>query len=190
MTTGHRIEPKVLRKRKRLKKTALNARITRESFRENPTKILSIPTLIDDYNHYMGGLDQSNQLRAAFTTHFSWNQKEFFPRAFWAINIAVYNSYKLHLALNGSKTLSTGKRDPRQHREWVEDLVNLLFQVDNDDFGEDISSKPYLKYNYQSVLKEPKRLEKKAFLRAINNSINHSYDLNLFRKKGYYCFCP
>jgi hypothetical protein len=55
MTTGHRIKPKILRKRKRLKKTALNARITRESFSENPTKILPIPTFIDDYNHYMGG---------------------------------------------------------------------------------------------------------------------------------------
>jgi hypothetical protein len=71
MTTGHRIEPKVFRKRKRLKKTALNARITRESFRENPTKILSIPLFIDDYNHYIEDIDQSNQLRAAFTTHFS-----------------------------------------------------------------------------------------------------------------------
>jgi hypothetical protein len=94
------------------------------------------------------------------------------------------------LALNGFKTSSTGKRDPQQHREWVEDLVNLLFQVDNDDFDKDIDLKPYLKYKYQSVLKEPKRLEKKAFLRAINGSINHSYDLNPFRKKGYCCFCP
>jgi hypothetical protein len=55
MTTGHRIEPKVFRKRKRPKKTASNARITRESFRENPAKILSIPTFIDDYNYYIGG---------------------------------------------------------------------------------------------------------------------------------------
>jgi hypothetical protein len=60
MTTGHRIEPKILRKRKRPRKTASNARITRESFGENPTKILPIPTFIDDYNHYIGDIDQSN----------------------------------------------------------------------------------------------------------------------------------
>jgi Transposase IS4 len=148
MTTGHRIEPKTFRMRKRPKKTASNAKITREPFGDKPTKILPIPTFIDDYNHYMGGVDQSNQLRASFTTHFSRNQKEFFPGVFWAIDVAVYNSYKLHLALNGSKTSSTGKRDPRQHREWIEDLVNLLFQVDNDDFGEEITSKPYPKYVY------------------------------------------
>jgi hypothetical protein len=117
MTTGHRIKPKTFRMRKRPKTTALNAKITREPFGDKSTKILPIPTFIDDYNHYMRGVDQSNQLRASFITHFSRNQKEFFPGAFWAINIAVYNSYKLHLALNGSKTSSTGKRDPRQHRE-------------------------------------------------------------------------
>jgi Transposase IS4 len=127
MTTGHRIEPKTFRMRKRPKKTASNAKITREPFRDQPTKILSIPTFIDDYNHYMGGVDQANQLRAAFTTHFSRNQKEFFSEVFWAIDIAVSNSYKLHLALNGNQTSSTGKRDPTQHRKWIEDLVNLLF---------------------------------------------------------------
>jgi hypothetical protein len=73
MTTGHRIEPKTFRLCKKPKKPASNARITREPFGDNPIKILSIPTFIDDYNHYMGGIDQSNQLRAAFTTHFPRN---------------------------------------------------------------------------------------------------------------------
>ena len=55
MTTGHEIEPKTLRMRKRPKKTASNAKITREPFGDQPTKVLPIPTFIDDYNHYMGG---------------------------------------------------------------------------------------------------------------------------------------
>jgi hypothetical protein len=117
MTTGHRIQSKTFRMRKRPKKTASNAKITREPFKDKPTKILPIPTFIDDYNHYIEGVDQSNQLQASFTTHFPRNQKEFFLGAFWAINIAVYNSYKLHLAFNGSRTFSTDKKDPRQHRE-------------------------------------------------------------------------
>ena len=57
--------------RKRLKKTALNAKITREPFRDKPMKILSIPTFIDNYNHYIRGVDKLNQLRASFTTYFS-----------------------------------------------------------------------------------------------------------------------
>ena len=71
MTTGHQIELKTLRKRKRPKKIASNARITHEPFGDKPTKILPIPTFIDDYNHYMRGINQLNQLRASFTTHFS-----------------------------------------------------------------------------------------------------------------------
>jgi hypothetical protein len=43
--------------RKRLKKTALNTKITYKLFRDKPTKILSIPTFIDDYNHYIEGVD-------------------------------------------------------------------------------------------------------------------------------------
>jgi hypothetical protein len=81
MTTEYRIEPKTFRIRKRPKKTASNARITREPFKDNSTKILPIPIFINDYNHYIRGIDQSNQLRASFTTHFVRNQKEFFPGA-------------------------------------------------------------------------------------------------------------
>ena len=119
MTTGHQIESKTFRIRKRPKKTTSNAWITWEPFEDKPTKILAIPSFIDDYNYYMGGVDQANQLWASYTTHFSRNQKEFFSRAFCAIDVAVSNSYKLHLALNGNRTSSTGKWDPRQHREWI-----------------------------------------------------------------------
>jgi hypothetical protein len=82
MTTGHRIILKTFPMRERPKKTASNARITREPFRDLPQRILAIHTFMDDYNHYIGGIDRSNQLRASFTTHFSRNQKEFFPGAF------------------------------------------------------------------------------------------------------------
>jgi hypothetical protein len=117
MTTKYLIKSKTFRLRKKPKKTASNARITRERFNDNSTKILPIPTFIDDYNHYIKGIDQSNQPRAAFSTYFPRNQKEFFPGAFKAINIAVYNSYKLYLAINSSKPSSIDKGDPQQHRK-------------------------------------------------------------------------
>jgi hypothetical protein len=93
---------------KKIKKTALNAKITRELLRNKLTKILSILTFIDDYKYYIGGVDQLNQLRASFIIYFPRNQKEFFPGVFWAIDVAVYNSYKLYLAFNGSRIFSTG----------------------------------------------------------------------------------
>ncbi len=96
MTTEHRIEDTILRLRKRLKKTASNAAITRKLFRDQLTKILSISLFIDCYNQNMGGVDQANQLRAAFITYFPRNRKEFFSEVFFTINIAVINSYLLY----------------------------------------------------------------------------------------------
>ncbi len=57
MITGHRIEDTILRLQKRSKKTALNAAITRKSFRDQSTKILFILLFIDYYNQNMGGID-------------------------------------------------------------------------------------------------------------------------------------
>jgi hypothetical protein len=139
----------------------------------------------------MGGIDQANQLRAAFTTHSPRNQKEFFPGAFWAINVAISNIYKLYLAINGSKTSSTGKRDPQKHRKYIEDLVDLLFQIKNNDFGVDFMSKdlkPYPKYQHQPPLKGPKTTEKEAFLKSLNGSLlEHFYALHPLGKRNY-CF--
>jgi hypothetical protein len=56
------ITPKTFRMRKRPKKTASNARITHKPFRDLSQRILAIPIFIDDYNHYIEGIDQSNQL--------------------------------------------------------------------------------------------------------------------------------
>ncbi len=110
MITEHRIEDTILRLRKRPKKTASNAAITRKPFRDQSTKILSILLFIDCYNQNMGGVDQANQLRAAFTTHFPRNRKEFFSEVFFAIDIAVVNSYKLNLTLNKLKISFIKKR--------------------------------------------------------------------------------
>jgi hypothetical protein len=58
-------------------------------------------------------------------------------------------------------------------------LVNLLFQVKNDDFEEEIISKPYPKYVYKIAKKVPKTTEKEAFFKAINrDSFDHLYNLN------------
>jgi hypothetical protein len=57
--------------------------------------------------------------------------------------------------------------------------------VNNDNFEEEITLNPYLKYVYQPVLKGLKLAEKEAFLKAINGvSLNHLYSLNLLKKKG------
>ena len=60
----------VERERKRPRKLVSNSTITRKLFRDQSIKILSIPLFINYYNHYMREIDQTNQFRVVFTTHF------------------------------------------------------------------------------------------------------------------------
>jgi hypothetical protein len=46
-----------LKNTKTTEKNALNAQITREPLGYNFIKILPIPIFIDNYNHYIGGID-------------------------------------------------------------------------------------------------------------------------------------
>jgi hypothetical protein len=75
------------------------------------------------------------------------------------------------------------------HRKWVEDLIDLLFQVDSNEFGEDIASKPYLKYKYQEVSTGPKRGGKEASLNTINDFSNHLYIERSRKERGHCYFC-
>jgi hypothetical protein len=55
--------------RKRPAKTSINARIIRKVFSDEHIKKLEIPQFINDYNYYMGGVNLTNQFRAAYETH-------------------------------------------------------------------------------------------------------------------------
>ena len=136
----------------------------------------------------MGGINQANQLRAAFTTHFARNRKEFFPELFFAINIAVVNNYKLNLAINDLKITSINKRNSTQHREFIEELVNLLFLIEDEDSSNKITQKPYLKYKYQLDSKEEKSIEKNTLFQNIHQFSQHSQIQNPAQKRGYYIF--
>ena len=57
--------------------------------------------------------------------------------------------------------------------------MNLLFQVNSNDFGEDIALKPYPRYKYQEVFIEPNIEGKEAFLEAINDHLDHLYGEHL-----------
>jgi hypothetical protein len=62
--------------------------------------------------------------------------------------------------------------------------------VENDDFDENIISKSYLKYKYQSVSIRLKPAKKEAFLKAIlKGNLEHLYILYPLKKSGYYFFC-
>jgi len=59
-------------------------------FGNAPRKELAIPKVIDDYNHYMGGIDIADQLRGYYncqlTVHRTW-----FPLLFWLLDTVLVN---------------------------------------------------------------------------------------------------
>ena len=81
--------------RKRPAKTSTNGRIIRHIFADAPTKSLSIPRFIDDYNQYMGGVDLANQFRESYETH-KPTFRNWWPLFYWLIDVACINAYRLH----------------------------------------------------------------------------------------------
>lgn len=76
MTTVSNGRETVKRLRRRPAKTATNAHTSRAIFGEIARKELPIPEFINKYNHYINGVDNTNQLRCYYNTqqiHFkSW----------------------------------------------------------------------------------------------------------------------
>ena len=137
----------------------------------------------------MGGVNQANQLRAAFTTHFRQNLKEFWPGVFWCIDMAIINSYKLNLAIFGSKTTKSGKRDTSQHRQYIEDLINLLFCIDSEDFTQKITQKPYSKPQFQPYEAGQKSSTKKNENKAQLETLFENHSQIKIEKSGYCVDC-
>ena len=74
------------------------------------------------------------------------------------------------MAINDSKTTKTGNRDTNQHRNYIKDLINLLFYLDSEEFTLIITAKLYPKYQFQPY-QAGRKLGSKIHNRA-QNSIN------------------
>jgi hypothetical protein len=165
MTTGHLVNAETIRSRKQPKKTSSQATITRAPFNGNVRANLPIPDFIDNYNANMGQVDVANQLRAPYTAHFQRNCKEFFPGMFWLVDMVNVNIWKIFQHQNQSfLTYSTGNRDSRSHRKFLEILVDLLFLCTEEQYPEQVpqplATNPF---NYPRYLYTPReQLKRKA----------------------------
>ena len=54
--------------------------------------LLTIPDLIDDYNHNMNGVDLADQLRASYHTHLR-GVRNWLPLFYWLVDTIKVNSY-------------------------------------------------------------------------------------------------
>ena len=116
--TNHTIE----RVRKRPRLTSTNGAIVRQVFNGNPTARLAIPTVVDDYNLFMGGVDIADQLLAVYTSHLP-SRRTWLPLFFWLLDCCASNAYLLLSALDNTWSNS--------RRRFIQTLVWGLVNVQN-----------------------------------------------------------
>ncbi len=91
------------------------------------TRLLPIPSAIDNYNHYMGGVDIADQLRAKFSTQ-QRGFKPWRPLFYQLLDTAIINSFRLFEHQRKEK-LGSGKDKVRSaHRAFRNALVEALLK--------------------------------------------------------------
>ena len=111
MSTVYDGGEEVIRTRKKPGKAATNAVTPRKMFEPyEHIKRLAIPMFINDYNHYVGGVDQADQLRSYYTTQ-RRHVKPWKALWHWLLDMAITNSFKL------STYASSTPSDRKHHRQ-------------------------------------------------------------------------
>src|SRR5436305_9466172 len=103
LSTIHQIdnenENRIERVRRRPRETSTNAVKVRAVFGTLSKKALPIPVIIDDYNHFMGGVNIADQLRGYYGTQLPV-RRTWMPLFFWLLDTALVNSYLILKKIN------------------------------------------------------------------------------------------
>lgn len=125
MTTVHSGKETKERRRRRPAETATNARTSRLPFGDQAVKTPTIPKFIDMYNLFMGGVDQTDQLRSYYSTGHR-HKKNW--KALWhlLLDITLTNAYKIARC---SEEQPWGKpTNHKAHRQFNEAVYLGLFE--------------------------------------------------------------
>src|SRR3954468_20541902 len=66
-------------------------------------RYIEIPHMVNDYNHYIGGVDTADQLRSYNSTQLR-ARRNWVPLFFWLLDIALVNSFILAKLKNQTKS--------------------------------------------------------------------------------------
>jgi hypothetical protein len=94
LSTLHSADSFVPCQRRRPGKTSTNGVIARKVFSKEVTKELEIPIFINDYNHYINGVDLANQYRSSYEIHLK-GYRNWLPLLYFFINAAVVNAWRI-----------------------------------------------------------------------------------------------
>ena len=99
----HSSKSHVITERKCPRGTSSNAAEVRQLFKQGEfVKPLSIPTCVDDYNQFMGGVDIADQYRSYYTTQIV-TQCNWLLIFFWILDTAFLNSFIIYQEFFNSK---------------------------------------------------------------------------------------
>jgi hypothetical protein len=101
--------------RKRPPKTSTNGALVYKAFGGQAKKELLIPSFINDYNHFMGGVDLANQFREAYELHRT-TLRTWWPLFYWLIDVVCVNAYRLYVLYTTEHNLKTPLLSHRQFR--------------------------------------------------------------------------
>ena len=108
LTTIHGLgdQWKIERNRRRPRITNVNKARVQDTWGTSPRKIVAIPKIIDDYNHYMGGVDIADQRRGYYNTQIMTRQN-WMPLFYWLLDTAIINSHLAYKAAGSKMEHST-----------------------------------------------------------------------------------
>jgi hypothetical protein len=123
VTNVHTGREKILRARRRPRLTAVNRRNVQAVWGNDPVKEIEIPAVIDDYNHWMGGVDLADQMIAYYRPNVRC-RRTWMPLLFHALDVARVNSY---IALvNLGWNLDKQNKNTPLHKEFILELIKAL----------------------------------------------------------------
>jgi hypothetical protein len=69
---------------------------------------LLIPKVVDDYNHYIGGVDIADQYRSNYIIQHPV-RRTWYPLFFWLLDVSIVNSFLIYKIKHGKKNASHKK---------------------------------------------------------------------------------
>ena len=94
LSTIHPWNETTLTTRRKPRTTSSNATMVRRVFRDQERMPCYIPSVIDDYNHHMNGVDLADQRRATYTTH-QRARRNWLAFLYFFLDMSIINAHLL-----------------------------------------------------------------------------------------------
>ena len=119
VTTMRTPDETVSRVRKKLRVNAVNKVNLNRIWGENFTRMIEIPKVIDDDNHWMGGVNRNHQLISNYR-HQLHCKRIWMPLMFHSLDVLCVNAYLVHVGLQ------TNVNNRLEQKEFILSLVEIM----------------------------------------------------------------